>query len=291
MDVAIIQHNVPGIPVMLSKGIDACPEGFCTPMHLHDGVEILVGHTGVADVTVGSDTLELRRGDIVVINRRVPHGTICKAPNTSKITIQFRLEKLHEGEFSEIDKYLPLILTDNTKKYVFLKNGEELTNRIYKIIIDMYDENIREETGFEMIIRGYINILLGIFYRSRILENVWDIYTNEVIRKIRPVLEYIDKNYRDEITLKALADTIHVNREYFCRTFKKATNITPTEYINHVRIWKAEGLLTTTEKSILEVATDVGFSSVSYFNRVFRKFKTTTPSAFREILYAKNKLI
>ncbi|MBQ8248760.1 MAG: helix-turn-helix transcriptional regulator, partial [Clostridia bacterium] len=184
-----------------------------------------------------------------------------------------------------------LILTDNTKKYVFLKNGEELTSRIYGIIMDMHGENLREEVGFDMIIRGYINILLGMFYRYNILENVWDIYTNEAIRKIRPALEYIDDNYRDEITLKSLADTIHVNREYFCRTFKKATNITPTEYINHVRIWKAEGLLTTTDKSILEVATDVGFSSVSYFNRVFRKFKTTTPSAYREILYAKNKLI
>ncbi len=288
MDVAIIKNNIPGIPVMLSKSIDPCKKSFCTPMHLHDGVEILIGHTGLADVAVGNDTLELRRGDIIVINRRVPHGTLCKEDNTSKITIQFRVEKLHEGEFSEIDKYLPLILTDNARKYVFLKHGEELTNRVYDIILDMYNENIREEVGFDMIIRGYINILLGIFYRNRILENVWDIYNNDAIRRIRPALEYIDLNYQSEITLQALADTVHINREYFCRAFKKATNITPTEYINHVRIWKSEGLLTTTDKSILEVATEVGFSSVSYYNRVFRKFKTTTPSAYREILYAKN---
>ena len=98
--------------------------------------------------------------------------------DTSKITIQFRLEKLHEGEFSEIDKYLPLILTENTKKYVFLKHGDEFTNHIYDIIIGMYNENISEKVGFDMIIRGYINILLSLFYRSNILENVWDIYNN-----------------------------------------------------------------------------------------------------------------
>ena len=57
MDVAIIQDNIPGIPVMLSKSINACKKSFCTPMHLHDGVEILIGHTGLADVTVGNDTL------------------------------------------------------------------------------------------------------------------------------------------------------------------------------------------------------------------------------------------
>lgn len=291
MDVAVIQNNIPGIPVMLSKRIDLLDKSFSTPMHLHDGVEILVGHSGISDVTVATDTMELRKGDILVINRRVPHGTMCKASGTSKITIQFRVEKLHEGEFSEIDKYLPLILTDSAKKYVFLSRGETLTKQLLDIITDMYNENVNGEVGFDMIIRGYVNIILGIFYRNKILENVWNIYTNEAIRRIRPALEYIDINYPDEITLQALADTIHVNREYFCRTFKKATNITPTEYINHVRIWKAEGLLTTTDKSILEVATDVGFSSVSYFNRVFRKFKSTTPSAYREILYAKNNLI
>ena len=82
-----------------------------------------------------------------------------------------------------------------------------------------------------------------------------------------------------------------MNRHYFCRLFKKATNTTPTEYINFVRIWKAENLLITTDDSVLEISMAVGFSSVSYFNRTFKRLKNTTPTAYRHILYAKNKLI
>ena len=85
------------------------------------------------------------------------------------------------------------------------------------------------------------------------------------------------------MTLEKLAATLHMSGEYFCRVFKKATGITPTEYIHYVRIWKAENLLTTTHATILEISMEVGFTSVSYFNRVFKKRKGSTPTEYRNI--------
>ena len=136
-----------------------------------------------------------------------------------------------------------------------------------------------------------MDILLGTLYRNNILINIEEGYDKDAVKKIWPTIQYIENNYNKELSLEKLASTLNMNREYFCRIFKKATGITPVEYINYVRVWKAENLLTTTHASILEISMEVGFSSVSYFNRVFKKLRGTTPSAYRGILYAKNKFM
>ena len=291
MKIEVVKNNVPGIPVRISKRIK--PEkwrSFC-PTHLHDDIEILAGYTGKLLVTVDNENLELRVGDVILINRRVPHATAPLAENSSSILIQFRIEKLHAGEFENINRYLSLILANSEKRFIHLPREEKVTEEIFNVIKKLYDENSNEDSNFDIFIRGYMDILIGTLYRNRILDNIEDNYNKEAVRKVWPAIEYIDKNYQNDITLEMLASTLNMNREYFCRLFKKATNITPVEYTNYVRIWKAENLLTTTRESILEISMAVGFSSVAYFNRVFKKLKGTTPSAYRGIVYAKNKLM
>ena len=64
-----------------------------------------------------------------------------------------------------------------------------------------------------------------------------------------------------------------------------ATGSTFIEYLNYVRISHAERLLYRTDRSVLDVAMDVGFSSVSYFNRIFKRFRNCTPNDFRKASY------
>ena len=78
------------------------------------------------------------------------------------------------------------------------------------------------------------------------------------------------------------------DRSYFCRIFKSAIGATFTEYLNFVRICKAEKKLATTSESILEISAEVGFSSVSYFNKIFKKYKNCSPSAYRSTAYCNN---
>ena len=291
MNIEVVKTNVPGIPVRISKRIK--PEiwqCFCQS-HIHDDIEILAGYTGTIEVTVDSDKMQLKKGDIIIINRRVPHATEAKEPNSSSIMIQFRIEKLRAAEFENINRYLSLILANSEKRFVYLSGEDTVTAEIFDVVMHLYEENSEEKKNFDIFIQGYMDILLGILYRNGVLENIEEIYNKEAIKKVWLAIEYIDKNYQKDITLENLAKVQNMNREYFCRIFKKATNITPIEYINYVRVWKAETLLTTTRESILEISMAVGFSSVSYFNRVFKKLKGTTPSSYRDILYAKNKLM
>lgn len=292
MKVEVVKTNVPGIPLRLSRNLKASNKvGLIAATHIHDDIEILAGHSGNLEVCVEDKKVNLRVGDVVVINRRVPHSTVTTLPFTSSLMLQFRIEKLHPEDFENINKYLALILSSSEKNFVYLPREDKLTGEVYSIIKNMYEENGAQKKNYEIFIRGYMDILLGTLYRNGILDNIGESYDKEAVRKVWPVIDYIDKNYSSEITLECLASTLNMNREYFCRIFKKATGITPTEYINFVRVWKAENLLTTTQNSILEISMEVGFSSLSYFNRVFKKHRGTTPSAYRGIVYAKNKLM
>ena len=101
-------------------------------------------------------------------------------------------------------------------------------------------------------------------------------------------MTYINKNYADDLALEDMSAMLGFDRSYFCRIFKSATGATFTEYLNFVRICKAEKRLSEGNDSILDISAEVGFSSVSYFNKVFKKYRNCSPSLYRSAKYASN---
>lgn len=94
------------------------------------------------------------------------------------------------------------------------------------------------------------------------------------------VLSFISDHYMEKLTLEQMAASLSMNKNYFCRFFQELTGSTPMEYVNYYRIESACEQLTGTDKPITEVAFDCGFSDVSYFIKVFRKYKDKTPSQY-----------
>ena len=114
-----------------------------------------------------------------------------------------------------------------------------------------------------------------------VLVDTEEFFQTKEVQKILPALEYVNRNYSEEITLEAVSLMLGFDQSYFCRIFKMATGATFTEYLNFVRICKAEKMLSHTDSSILEISETVGFSSVSYFNRVFKKYRNCSPRSYR----------
>lgn len=130
--------------------------------------------------------------------------------------------------------------------------------------------------------------MMAILYR-RDFFNIGD-KVSDITDSIKSALEYIDQNHSREITLESLAGITGFNKDYFSRLFKKHTGTNVTEYINFVRICKATELMDSTY-TLSEIASNVGFSSLSYFNRIFKKYKHFTPSEYRKMKHiSKNKI-
>lgn len=95
---------------------------------------------------------------------------------------------------------------------------------------------------------------------------------------------YILRNMHSNITLKQLADIVHLHPNYFTQYFKKHFNVSPIEHVNVLRLEKAAQLLIHNPgESIGEVAVEAGFNDYRYFGRLFRKRYGITPSAYKGI--------
>lgn len=99
-----------------------------------------------------------------------------------------------------------------------------------------------------------------------------------------PILQaqaFIEEHWADKISVDALANKFAIGRRHFERRFKKATNNTPAEYIQRVKIEAAKKSLESGRKNVNEVMYDVGYSDTKAFRSVFRKITGLSPLEYR----------
>ncbi|VGY27950.1 two-component response regulator yesN [Streptococcus pyogenes] len=99
---------------------------------------------------------------------------------------------------------------------------------------------------------------------------------------VSETIDCIRKEYHQELTLKAIADRLHVNGVYLGQCFKNETERSFTQYLNHVRIQKAQQLLLYTNQSINEIAYKTGYNTNHYFIKMFKKLNGLSPKEFRD---------
>ncbi|RHO31870.1 AraC family transcriptional regulator [Roseburia sp. AM16-25] len=98
---------------------------------------------------------------------------------------------------------------------------------------------------------------------------------------MRSVTSYIREHLTEDFSVDQMAQDLFLSRSYLSTKFKKETGMTLSQYIQEQKIEKAKSLLKTTDRSILEIATYLGFSSQGYFQNVFKKLTGMTPKEYR----------
>jgi AraC-like DNA-binding protein/ligand-binding sensor protein len=93
--------------------------------------------------------------------------------------------------------------------------------------------------------------------------------------------EYIQEHQTENLRLGHVAKAVNTSTFYFCKMFKKATGLNFTDYLSRVRIEKAKNLLLNPNLRISEIAFEVGFQSLTHFNRVFKKILGQSPTEYR----------
>lgn len=121
-----------------------------------------------------------------------------------------------------------------------------------------------------------------------LLEFIADKTDNSISNKynrLKPVLQHIEDNYHNPLSLTELAAVAGITPQHLCQSFKAITSHTVTEYINLSRIRKSKELIIQyQEMQIKEIATLVGFQDVSYFCAIFRKQVNLSPLEFRNLM-------
>ena len=278
-----VRHNIPRVPLMAS-GRRSEPNhlGSHCSLHYHDEMEFLIVYEGEFVAIIDNKEYVAKTGEVIFINSGVPHTTRCDKENTYTGILQFRLKDFTETEIERIIRY-----SVKYRSYVGERVRVISSPEFYSCIETVISESSEKKKAYEIFIKSGIFHTLGLLYRNGYLADGLELYQRKEVQKILPALTYINEHFAEDLDLDGVSSHLGFNPSYFCRIFKHATGATFTEYLNFVRICKAERMLAQTQDSILEIAGAVGIYSVSYFNRIFKKYHNCSPSVFRQAQYTK----
>lgn len=266
---------------------------FSFPIHTHPEFELnfIENAKGVKRIVGDSietiDDLEL----CLIANEKLEHGWInadCTSKNIHEITIQFHKNLFLESLLSKKQFYSLSVMFENAKRGIVFSRPIilEIKNRLESLFTN--------QNGFYSVIE-LINILyeLSLDTEMRILCN--RSFTNDgnssESRRIQKVIDYLDINYQNEISLSDVAKHVGMTDVSFSRFMKKRTGKNFIEYLNDLRLGFASHLLMYTNEYVSEIAFKCGFDNLSNFNRIFKKRKGCTPSEFRNNFAKMRKFI
>jgi AraC family transcriptional regulator len=105
---------------------------------------------------------------------------------------------------------------------------------------------------------------------------------NIIHSKVLDAINYIQTNLQVNITVAELAERANQSADHFSRLFIESTGERPLVYIRHKKIEQAQVLLSTTDRSLSEIAIDTGFDSLSYFSKMFKQITGLSPSNYKQ---------
>jgi AraC-like DNA-binding protein len=144
-----------------------------------------------------------------------------------------------------------------------------------------FDTRVLSSRQFESVVK-----LLAIFaqHLSMISNQIVVQEQNVEMPVITRAKQFIAEHQTEELSLDKVARSVNTSKFYFCKMFKKATGINFTDYLSRLRTERAKNLLLNPNLRVSEIAYEVGFQSLTHFNRVFKRILGRSPTHYREQL-------
>lgn len=282
----------PDIPAKCFSYTD--PIGFLVPAHWHNSIEILQIQKGRLHVTLGEQKLVLETGCFLIVNSRVIHSTFCEKGTEAEV-VQIPIPFLK--------KYLPGMegrsFYTQPVNTCMKENGlspdaprqrkedeESGPDRIGWLISKL--NQLNRDRGETFLVRFHsllFELMYQIYVCCSVPEQAGQINLDDVNReRLTKVMNYVNQNYRERITLEQTASLVALNKDYFCRFFRSNMGMPFVDYVNEVRFSHVCRELFETDHNIMTVLEDNGFTNYKLFMKMFRARYHMTPSRKRKEL-------
>ena len=249
--------------------------------HFHSAVEVILPLKGEVAVTAGEEIHHVQADEVMIIPAGCTHG-------------------LHMGEGSERELLLYELNGAFTLKE-FSAFRQMMSSPIHLTMEDPSCAPVRE-IFFEIIVMHRSGTMLRNLHNYAHLLEIYALLGEAYLRTeatpaemnalqrqlsgedaFNRALDYLSKNYMDDVTLDSLAAYAGFSRYTLSRMFRQYTGETFTQYLSRRRVDMATELLSATRMPVTQVALQCGFNSIATFNRVFREVKGCTPTQYRVI--------
>ncbi len=253
------------------------------PPHWHQAVELLLLVRGKATCKFNHSTIQIQAGDIFLINSHDVHETRCSR-GAKYLCIHILPSAMcrYVPNFDQLSFSLKFDPDDPVKSQALA----EIRADMEAILRQKQSGEETSELETHAKLFGLVTVLVKYFSQPLALEET-TLQRNDMTR-LEPLLEYTRLHHGEEVTLDDAADIMGLNKEYFCRLFKKNMGVSYITYLNQVRATAVCRELETCEDPIGEIGERHGFTNPKMLNQYFRELYGCTPSekrrAFREMV-------
>ena len=251
--------------------------------HYHPEVELVFIKNGYGQRYVGNHISTFDKGDLILLGPNIPH-----------FGYEFGLQDVNE----EIVVQFKEDLVKKSAKFMTELEGIQSLISRSESGISFYGET-KAFIGNELELmenKGPFDRLLDVFRILQVLSQseefkvlnatgVTLVVQNQDDIRINQVYNYVSDNYKSEITLAQISTIANMTIPAFCRYFKKYTKKTFTQFVNEFRIRQAIRLFPEGNRSISEIAGEVGFNNFSHFNKQFKRVTGVPPSHYKKSMY------
>lgn len=245
--------------------------------HWHPELEIVYLLNGTADFVIEGQRFRLVQGDALVIDANQIHGVQARH-SMMQLIIHVNREFIN-AHLEHAEHYL---LHLSREELIDSQVGSylEFLDRL-KELVPLY---VRQPAGYRL---ESESVVLDICYRlirdfSIPLSSDDHPSLTEQKSRIQDILRYIDDHYQEKISLGQIAGEFGLSREYFSRLFRKSVGMTFTDHLNRVRLTHVYQELLTTDKPVMEIIEEQGFTNYKLFSRMFKEIYGSTPRDTRK---------
>lgn len=253
-------------------------------LHFHQEIELLYVENGGFNIWLDGKAFHAEKGDLVIINSNECHKIQSSTDNCYYKCIKCAPQILYtmDQSFFNMRYVMPFIVNTDEHKRVFTKD-EISSSGIPELVANIHDEWMEKKYGFELSIHSDLLRIFLIIVRS------WDNsgasikpidVSSNLSKTIQAAVEYVGKNYANASETEA-AKLCNLSYSYFSHSFKRVMNMSFKEYVNYVRINESQKLLISENKSVSQIAEELGFSSASHYIQCFKKIKGESPKQFK----------
>jgi AraC-like DNA-binding protein/quercetin dioxygenase-like cupin family protein len=254
-------------------------------MNRHAYFELLYLVSGELVYDVAGERHPMRAGDLFVMGGRPHRLSHYGRASIRCVVLYFQPEFIRSQDpTGEEAQFLTPFLVQGPRFPHVVKGGTGIPAQARDLMERIHVEMPCLSPRSRLIARTYLKMILALLvkhYGQYCDSAPAPMRRQQGLDRLSAVFELIERRYAEEISVEDAAAAANMSKSHFMRFFKQVTGQPFVSHLNQFRIAKARQLLASTNRSIAQIGTDVGFSNQSYFGLVFRKITHVCPREYQ----------
>ena len=265
---------------------DTAVMGFPIRPHWHYFMEMIYMKEGTGLIEADGESYLVETGDLILFHPETVHAIYTAA----NLPLKYEVLKFDVNKLYTENGYAPKlrsILYSASKSALapkFFKEAEIRHIPVAEMFEDCRKEVAQKDYGYNIIVHNkicYLLVSLIRLWRERGFDTDVAVVQSSEINSIHAITSYIDAHVGEPIKVEELAEMCNMSYSYFAKNFKQYYGRSCKEYIEFIRICKAEDMLLFTDFDLSYISQETGFSDSSHLIKIFRKWKGMTPKQFK----------